>query len=132
MKILFRVILVFLILVVVGIIAEFIYNIPSHSYNAFRYYTLYGGGQKCLKNLEEYTNNFISLGTFETGNCKVKNAVRISSYKSTKLSEDITLSCPTAVKVGEYFNDIKANYVEHMGSYNCRTIANSKRMSEHS
>ena len=132
MKILFRLILVFLILVVVGIIAEFIYNIPSHSFNAFRYYTLYGGGERCLKDLEEYTNDFVPLGTFERGHCKVKNAVRISSYKNTKLSEDLTLSCPTAVEVGEYFDEIKAEYIEHMGTYNCRTIANSKVMSEHS
>ena len=132
MKILFRLILVFLILVVVGIIAEFIYNIPSHSFNAFRYYTLYGGGERCLKDLEEYTNDFVPLGTFERGHCKVKNAVRISSYKNTKLSGDLTLSCPTAVEVGEYFDEIKAEYIEHMGTYNCRTIANSKVMSEHS
>ena len=132
MKILFRVILVFLILVVVGIIAEFIYNIPSHSYNAFRYYTLYGGGERCLKHLEEHTNDFVSLGTFERGHCKVKNAVRISSYKNTKLSGDLTLSCPTAVEVGEYFDEINAGYIGHMGTYNCRTIANSKIMSEHS
>ena len=132
MKTLFRLILFFLILGVVGIIAEFIYNIPSHSFNAFRYYTLYGGGERCLKHLEEHTNDFVSLGTFERGNCRVKNAVRISSYKNTKLSGDLTLSCPTAVEVGEYFDEIKADYVEHMGTYNCRTIANSKVMSEHS
>lgn len=132
MKILFRLILVFLILVVVGIIAEFIYNIASHSFNVFRYYTLYGGGERCLKHLEEYTNDFVPLGTFERGHCKVKNAVRISSYKNTKLSGDLTLSCPTAVEVGEYFFEIKAEYIEHMGTYNCRTIANSKVMSEHS
>ena len=80
MKIFFRLILVFLILAVVGIIAEFIYNIPSHSFNAFRYYTFYGGGDRCLKKLEEQTKDFVSLGTFERGHCRVKNAVRISSF----------------------------------------------------
>ena len=132
MKILFRLILVFLILGVVGIIAEFVYNIPSHSFNAFRYYTLYGGGERCLKKLQWHTSDFVSLGTFERGHCRVKNAVRISSYKSTKISGGLTLSCPTAVKVGKYFNEIDAKYIEHMGTYNCRTIANSKVMSEHS
>ena len=132
MKILLRLILVFIILVLIGIIAEFIYNIPSHSFNTFRYYTLYGGGDRCLENLKEYTNDFVPLGTFERDNCKVKNAVRIAKYKNTKLSGDLTLSCPTAVEVGEYFKDIKAGYVEHMGTYNCRTIANSKIISEHS
>ena len=70
--------------------------------------------------------------TFERGNCRVKNAVRISSYHSTKISKNLTLSCPTAVKVGKYFNEIGAKNIEHMGSYNCRTIAKSKIMSEHS
>ena len=107
MKTLFRLFLIFFVLGAVVIIAEFINNIPSHSFNAFRYYTLYGGGERCLKDLEEYTNDFVPLGTFERGHCKVKNAVRISSYKNTKLSEDLTLSCPTAVEVGEYFDEIK-------------------------
>tara|TARA_Y100001968_G_C19432338_1_gene757775 strand:+ start:926 stop:1312 length:387 start_codon:yes stop_codon:yes gene_type:complete len=58
--------------------------------------------------------------------------VRISSFNNTELSGDLTLSCPTAVKVGKYLNEINAKYIEHMGTYNCRTIANSKVMSEHS
>ena len=114
------------------IISELIYNIPSYSFNTFRYYTLYGGGERCLKKLEEQTKDFVSLGTFERGHCRVKNAVRISSFNNTELSGDLTLSCPTAVKVGKYFNEINAKYIEHMGTYNCRTIANSKIMSEHS
>ena len=121
-----------MILVLTGIITEFIYNLPSHAFNAFRYYTLYGGGERCLKQLDQYTDDFVSLGTFEKGNCRVKNAVRISSFKNTELSGDLTLSCPTALEVGQYFSDIKAEYVEHIGTYNCRTISRSKIMSEHS
>ena len=132
MKILIRIIFIFLILVLTGIITEFIYNLPSHAFNAFRYYTLYGGGERCLNKLDQYTDDFVSLGTFEKGNCRVKNAVRISSFKNTKLSGDLTLSCPTALEVGQYFSDIKAEYVEHIGTYNCRTISRSKIMSEHS
>tara|TARA_Y100001970_G_scaffold293318_1_gene439303 strand:- start:6 stop:605 length:600 start_codon:yes stop_codon:yes gene_type:complete len=125
-------ILVFIFFGAIAIIAEFIYNIPSHSFNAFRYYTLYGGGQKCLKKLQDQTDDFVALGTFERGNCRVKNAVRISSYKNTKISKDLILSCPTAVKVGKYFNELGAKNIEHMGTYNCRKIAKSKIMSEHS
>ena len=76
-------ILIFIFFVAIAIVAEFIYNIPSHSFNAFRYYTLYGGGDRCLKKLEEQTKDFVSLGTFERGRCRVKNAVRISSFKNT-------------------------------------------------
>ena len=132
MKTFFRFTLALLILGIIGIIAEFLYHLPSHSFNAFRYYTLYGGGDRCLKKLEEQTKDFVSLGTFERGHCRVKNAVRISSFNKTELSGNLTLSCPTAVKVGKYFNEINAKYIEHMGTYNCRTIANSKVMSEHS
>ena len=132
MRTFIRLTLAILILCIMGIIAEFLYHLPSHSFNAFRYYTLYGGGERCIKKLEEQTKDFVSLGTFERGHCRVKNAVRISSFKNTELSGDLTLSCPTAVKFGKYLNEIDAKYIEHMGTYNCRTIANSKIMSEHS
>ena len=132
MRTFIRFILALLILGIIGIIAEFLYHLPSHSFNAFRYYTLYGGGERCIKKLEKQTKDFVSLGTFERGHCRVKNAVRISSFNNTELSGDLTLSCPTAVKVGKYFNELGAKNIEHMGTYNCRTIANSKIMSEHS
>ena len=86
MKKFLNLILVFIVFGTIAIITEFIYNIPSHSFNAFRYYTLYGGGVKCLKKLQHQTDDFVALGTFERGNCRVKNAVRISSYKNTKIS----------------------------------------------
>ncbi len=132
MKIFFRLFISILILGIVGLLAEFIYSIPSHAFNTFRYYTIYGGGDKCLNKLETYSNDFISLGLLEDGKCRVKNAVRISSFHRTDLSSDLILSCPTALKVGEYLNDIGAEHISHMGTYNCRTIANSKIMSEHS
>ena len=92
MRTFFRFTLALLILGIIGIIAEFLYHLPSHSFNAFRYYTLYGGGDRCLKKLEEQTKDFVSLGTFERGHCRVKNAVRISSFINTELSGDLTLS----------------------------------------
>ena len=121
-----------LIICLISIIAEFIYNIPSHTFNAFRYYSLYGGGDRCLEKLKEYSNEFTPLGTLKNGKCKIKNAVEISSYKETQISSKYTLSCPTALKIGKYFKEIKANYVEDMGTNNCRTISGSNIMSEHS
>ena len=70
MKILLKLISIFIIIGLIGIIAEFIYNIPSNSFNAFRYYTLYGGGERCLEKLKEYSNEFTSLGTLKNGNIK--------------------------------------------------------------
>ena len=110
-----------LIICLISIIAEFIYNIPSHTFNAFRYYSLYGGGDRCLEKLKEYSNEFTSLGTLKNGKCKIKNAVEISSYKETQISSKYTLSCPTALKIGKYFKEIKANYVEDMGTNNCNS-----------
>ena len=68
-----------MIILITFVIAEFLNNLPSHSFNAFRYYTLYSGGERCIKKLEKQTKDFVSLGTFERGHCRVKNAVRISS-----------------------------------------------------
>ena len=132
MKLLFNTSILIISFVLVFIIAEIIYNLPSNAFNKFRYYTVYGGGENCIKKLEKYTSDFISIGPFENGECRVKNAVRISSFNKTKLSSDVTLSCPTALKVAQYFNAIDAEYIKHMGTYNCRTIAHSRIMSEHS
>ena len=132
MKLLFNTSILIISFILVLIIAELFYNLPSNAFNKFRYYTVYGGGENCIKKLEEYTKDFISIGSFEDGKCRVKNAVRISSFNKTKLSSDVTLSCPTALKVAQYFNAIDAEYIKHMGTYNCRTIAHSRIMSEHS
>ena len=127
-----RIITFFITLIIAIIIAEFYFNFLSHSFNKLRQLTLFDGGKSCIKELHNYSKNFKSLGSFNKGQCRVNNAVRVKSYNNTKLSGDITLSCPTAVKVGKYLNEIRAKTITHMGSYNCRTIANSKIYSEHS
>ena len=132
MKLLFNTSILIISFVLVFIIAEFFYNLPSNAFNKFRYYTVNGGGENCIKKFGEYSSDFKSIGSFENGKCRVKNAVRISSFKTTDLSSDLILTCSTALKVAKYFNEIEAKYIKHMGSYNCRTVANSKIMSEHS
>jgi len=127
-----RIITLFITLIIAIVIADFFFNFISHSFNKLRYLTLYDGGKSCIEELKNYSKNFKSLGSFKKGQCRVNNAVRVKSYNNTKLSGDVTLSCPTAVKVGKYLNEIRANTITHMGSYNCRTIANSKIYSEHS
>ena len=113
-------------------ILELYANLLSHSFNKIRVVFLKNGGQNCITELKKYSNDFNPLGTFSKKQCKVINAVKINSYKGTKLSGKLTLSCPTAVNVGKYFREIKAKNIVHMGSYNCRTIARSKIYSEHS
>ena len=127
-----RIITLFITLIIAIVIAEFYFNFLSHSFNKLRYLTLYDGGKSCIEELKNYSKNFKSLGSFKKGQCRVNNAVRVKSYNNTKLSGDVTLSCPTALKVGKYLNEIRAKTVTHMGSYNCRTIAKSKIYSEHS
>ena len=127
-----RIITFFITLIIAFIIAEFYFNFLSHSFNKLRYLTLYNGGKSCIEELKNYSKNFKSLGSFKKGQCRVNNAVRVKSYNNTKLSGDVTLSCPTAVKVGKYLNEIRAKTITHTGSYNCRTIARSKIYSEHS
>ncbi len=113
-------------------ISEYYFQFLSQTFNKIRTYTLYDGGDSCIEKLKIYSSNFKSLGSFEKGQCKVNNAVRIKAFNNTKLSGDITLSCSTAVQVGKYLNEIDAKTITHMGSYNCRTIARSKIYSEHS
>ena len=127
-----RIITFFITLIIAIIIAEFYFNFLSHSFNKLRYITLYDGGKSCIEELKNYSKNFKSLGSFKKGQCRVNNAVRVKSYNNTKLSGDVTLSCPTALKVGKYLKEIRAKTITHMGSYNCRKIANSKIYSEHS
>ena len=127
-----RIITFFITLIIAFIIAEFYFNFLSHSFNKLRYLTLYNGGKSCIEELKNYSKNFKSLGSFKKGQCRVNNAVRVKSYNNTKLSGDVILSCPTAVKVGKYLNEIRTKTITHMGSYNCRTIARSKIYSEHS
>ena len=114
MKLLFNTSILIISFVLVFIIAEIIYHLPSNAFNKFRYHTVYGGGENCIKKLEEYTKDFISIGSFEDGKCRVKNAVRISSFNKTKLSSDVTLSCPTALKVAKYFNEINKENDQHV------------------
>ena len=105
---------------------------PSEILNTLRKQALHDGGTKCLSNLRAYTEDFKVLGTFSERDCIVKNAVRINSYKNSKLSGPVTFSCPMAVRFGEYLEELKANKITHNGSYNCRHISNSVMLSEHS
>ena len=127
-----RFLFVIFMIAIVMFVLELYANFLSQSFNKIRLMFLKDGGQNCIAELKNYTKDFKTLGTFTKGQCRVVNAVRINSYIGTMLSGRLTLSCPTAVNVGKYLNEIKAKNITHMGSYNCRTIARSKLYSEHS
>ena len=90
-------------------------------------------GEACLKVLEEKKASFSSLGNMQDKEpCGIENAVRIEGFSTTKLSGPLTLSCITALSLANWFEDIGAKQVTHMGSYNCRKIRGSNIMSQHS
>ena len=54
MKLFFNTSILIISFVLVFIIAELFYNLPSNTFNKFRYYTVNGGGKTCIKKLIEY------------------------------------------------------------------------------
>lgn len=122
------ILIIFVILLIFTLLSLF----PSEILNTLRQQALPHGGTGCLSNLRAYTRDFKTLGTFSERDCIVKNAVRVNSYKDTKLSGPITLSCPMALRFGEYLQELKPNNITHNGSYNCRKISSSIMLSEHS
>jgi len=123
---------IIVVFIVCSILSEIYFALPSHTFNSLRFYTQRGGGEQCLKNLKTFSSDFKALGTFTENKCIVKNAVKVSSYKNTKLSGNLILSCPMALKLGEFLNEINAKSISHLGTYNCRKIAGFNILSEHS
>ena len=104
----------------------------SDIFNILRSLFLTDEGVKCTKRLDKLEVNYKSLGNITNNKCVIKNAVTIKNFPNTKLSSPITVSCSMAEKLEDYFSAINANTVDHFGSYNCRTISNSRVISEHS
>ena len=67
------------------------------AYNKYRVVFLDGGGEKCLRELEQTEAVFKPLGNQGSTACPVKNAVRISKFRDTTLSSSVILCCPAAV-----------------------------------
>ncbi len=86
----------------------------------------------CYDDLRNEGYKFDELAEFGPPNCRVKKPVKIYSLPNTNLNTPITLSCPFARKVGDWASDIKAKSIAHVGGYNCRKIAGSPFMSQHS
>jgi hypothetical protein len=103
-----------------------------NTYNKYRVVFLDGGGEACLRELDEAQAVFKPLGNQGTDTCPIKNAVRVSKFKDTTLSSSVILSCPAAVDTANWLDDIAAKDITHMGTLNCRKRRGSRRMSEHS
>jgi hypothetical protein len=130
-KIIYVSIFVFLSLCVV-ILIEYRFNYLSLTVNVVRPLFLNGGGDQCLGDLDKIGIKYIKLGESRENSCIIRNAVRIKNFPNTNLSGPVLLSCPTAKKVSQFFEEIEAKNIKHMGTYNCRSMRGSKIASEHS
>lgn len=92
------------------------------------------GGEACLGDLKERDIQFMNLGTsVETDICTIYDAVKIRNFPNTKMSGAIILNCQTAIDLFDWFEEMGAKDIKHMGSYNCRKIRGSSSFwSQHS
>ena len=89
----------------------------------------------CVKLLEEVNASYKYLGNRNYSDnevCQIIDAVKFSGTVKSKLTSPVITSCITAVQLSRWLNELDVKSVEHVGSYNCRKIRNSQRLSEHS
>lgn len=137
MKVLKRIaVLLFLLVTTTGLFAAWaVWKYPEkvvEGYNEIRPRLIRGGGEACLLDLKERGVEFRVLKEFGEGQCAVKTPVSVSRFSSTELSSPVVMNCRFATKVDDWLGQIGATKVEHFGTYNCRTIAGSGVLSEHS
>ena len=101
------------------------------TYNEYRPILLEGGGEECLTDLKEIQASYKTLCNAGTATCPILNAVRVTKYANTTLSSPFIVSCPTALNIGKWLEDIKAKSITHLGTVNCRKRRGSGLMSEH-
>ena len=128
-------IIVFLTLVVGGFLLAILndeYRIVDTLKKRFLTSTTSLAGDACFAALEKRGIQFKKLGKAGTEVCPVLDAVKIRIFPNTKMSGAVTLNCNTALNIADWFEEIEAKDVQHMGSYNCRKIANTDIWSQHS
>ena len=101
------------------------------TYNEYRPILLEGGGEECLSDLKQIQASYKTIGDTGTASCPILNAVRVTKYANTTLSSPFIVSCPTALNIGKWLEDIKAKSITHLGTVNCRQRRGSGLMSEH-
>lgn len=102
------------------------------TYDVVRPKIISSGGKSCLNKLQQKDIKFKYLGDVQEKSCLIKDAVQIDKLPKTILSSGITLNCKTALDFANWAEEIEANNIVHMGSYNCRKMRSLNIMSEHS
>jgi len=86
----------------------------------------------CTLRLEDQGYKFETLSGYDGAKCSIEEPIKLYSTPTTKLTSPVTLSCSFAEAFGDWAADVGAKNMTHMGGYNCRRIAGSMFMSQHS
>jgi hypothetical protein len=132
MKLKFFLISIPLILLTMFILIKYYKPLIISIYNEYRPMLLNGGGEECLTDLKQIQASYKLIGDTGSVSCPILNAVRVTKYVNTTLSTPFIVSCPTALNVGKWLEDIKAKSIGHIGTINCRSRRGSGLQSEHS
>ena len=88
--------------------------------------------ESCVSRLSEEGYKFQKLSGYSTAKCNVQNPVKLIATPTTSLNQPVTISCSLAHSLGAWLAEIEAKSISHVGGYNCRKIAGSPFMSQHS
>ena len=88
--------------------------------------------ESCVSRLSEEGYKFQKLSGYSTAKCNVQNPVKLLATPTTSLNQPVTISCSLAHSLGAWLAEIEAKSISHVGGYNCRKIAGSPFMSQHS
>ena len=86
----------------------------------------------CTAPLANQEYKFGSLSGYDGAKCSIEEPVKLYSTPTTTLTSPVTLSCSFAEAFGGWAADVGAKNMTHMGGYNCRRIAGSMFMNQHS
>ncbi len=101
------------------------------AYNGLRPIFLSDAGHSCIEELRQRSVSFVQMKEFNEGQCVVRNPVKVNQFSSTRLNSPVVLSCSTAIAVDKWLNQLNAQTIRHLGSYNCRVQRRSRLISEH-
>lgn len=121
-----------LLLLLSGVLVNYLSNDLVGMYNTYRPMLLDGGGKQCISELKERGVKFDLIDDAGSDSCPIKNAVRVSGFKNTQPSSPFLLSCPTVVTLDKWLAENSIKFFTHMGTINCRKMRGRGFQSEHS
>ena len=119
-------------LLVAGIAGKFFKQELVSAYNTYRPMLLDGGGEQCISELKERGVKFSFIGDTGSEACPIKNAVKVSGFKSTQPSSPFLLSCSTVLTLDDWLSENSIKSFSHLGTINCRKMRGRAFQSEHS